>query len=103
MSAIRQGNVLMKYDTKFVFTEVNGDKFIWVVKQEQGRDKKTLIAVESMSIGQNISTKMVGQNQREDITSQYKYPEGSCACFCHHVLGQDWEASPGPGHGGPGL
>uniref|UniRef100_A0A8C6W873 Protein-glutamine gamma-glutamyltransferase 4 n=1 Tax=Nannospalax galili TaxID=1026970 RepID=A0A8C6W873_NANGA len=77
LSAIRQGNVLLKYDTKFIFTEVNGDKLIWLVKQDQGRDKNTLIAVETMSIGKNISTKMVGQNRRQDITSEYKYPEGS--------------------------
>ncbi|XP_050996072.1 LOW QUALITY PROTEIN: protein-glutamine gamma-glutamyltransferase 4 [Acomys russatus] len=77
LSAIRQGAVNIKYDTKFVFTEVNGDKFIWLVKQSQGRDKNVLIAVETASIGRNISTKMVGQNRREDITLQYKFTEGS--------------------------
>ena len=69
----------IQYDTKFVFTEVNGDKFIWLVKQNQGREKNVLIAVETASIGKNISTKMVGENKRQDITLQYKFPEGSCA------------------------
>lgn len=79
LSAIRLGKVEIQYDTKFVFTEVNGDKFIWLVKQNQGREKNVLIAVETASIGKNISTKMVGENKREDITLQYKFPEGSCA------------------------
>ncbi|XP_049997636.1 protein-glutamine gamma-glutamyltransferase 4 isoform X1 [Alexandromys fortis] len=77
LSAIRLGKVEIQYDTKFVFTEVNGDKFIWLVKQNQGREKNVLIAVETASIGKNISTKMVGENKREDITLQYKFPEGS--------------------------
>lgn len=59
-----------------MFTEVNGDKFIWLVKE---RGKTVLIAVETASIGKNISTKMVGENKREDVTLQYKFPEGSCA------------------------
>ncbi|CAH6777598.1 Tgm4 [Phodopus roborovskii] len=77
LSAIRQGEVQIQYDTKFVFTEVNGDKFIWLVKPNQGKEKNILIAVETASIGKNISTKMVGENKREDITLQYKFPEGS--------------------------
>lgn len=79
LSAVRQGLVQVKYDTTFVFTEVNGDKFIWLVRQNQERDKHVLVAVETASIGKNISTKMVGENRREDVTLQYKFPEGSCA------------------------
>ncbi|ERE74724.1 kinesin-like protein KIF15 [Cricetulus griseus] len=82
LSAIRQGAVQIQYDTKFVFTEVNGDKFIWLVKQKEGKEKNVLIAVETASIGKNISTKMVGENKREDITLQYKFPEGSVQGFC---------------------
>ncbi|XP_076773598.1 protein-glutamine gamma-glutamyltransferase 4 [Arvicanthis niloticus] len=77
LTAIRQGLVQVKYDTTFVFTEVNGDKFIWLVKHNQERDKNVLIAVETASIGKNISTKMVGESRREDVTLQYKFPEGS--------------------------
>ncbi|KAL1782548.1 protein-glutamine gamma-glutamyltransferase 4 [Sigmodon hispidus] len=77
LTAIRQGAVNIQYDTKFVFTEVNGDKYIWLVKPELGREKNILIAVETASVGKNISTKMVGENKRNDITSQYKFPEGS--------------------------
>nr|XP_004662076.3 protein-glutamine gamma-glutamyltransferase 4 [Jaculus jaculus] len=77
LTAIRKGDVAVKYDTKFIFTEVNGDKLIWLVKQTPEDKKFILIAVETMSIGKNISTKAVGQDQRVDITYQYKYPEGS--------------------------
>ena len=43
------------------------------------------------SVGQNISTKAVGRDERRDITHHYKYPEGAVAprgnCFnsviCH--------------------
>ena len=30
MRAIREGNVHLKYDADFVFSEVNGDKIDWV-------------------------------------------------------------------------
>lgn len=49
-----------------------------MVKQNQEREKNVLIAVETASIGKNISTKMVGENRRQDITLHYKFPEGSC-------------------------
>uniref|UniRef100_A0A8C0ZUU8 protein-glutamine gamma-glutamyltransferase n=1 Tax=Castor canadensis TaxID=51338 RepID=A0A8C0ZUU8_CASCN len=77
LSAIRKGNVFLGYDTKFIFTEVNGDKLIWLVRGATGDEKFTIIAVETGSIGKNISTKAVGQDRRHDITYQYKYPEGS--------------------------
>lgn len=92
LSAIRQGAVQIQYDTKFVFTEVNGDKFIWLVKQNQDKEKNILIAVETASIGKNISTKMVGENKREDVTLQYKFPEGGCTGLL------SLQADPGPGY-----
>lgn len=68
----------MPYDSKFVYAEVNGDKVYWLVKEENGSRKYVKLNVESQSIGANISTKAVGQNRREDITQQYKFPEGDC-------------------------
>lgn len=38
--------------------------------------KKTLLFNKSTVIGQLISTKAVGRNDRIDITSDYKYEEG---------------------------
>lgn len=32
----------------------------------------------SQTVGMKISTKSVGRDEREDITHNYKYPEGRC-------------------------
>ncbi|KAM5291961.1 protein-glutamine gamma-glutamyltransferase 4 [Ctenodactylus gundi] len=77
LAAIRKGNIFMGYDTKFVFSEVNADKLIWLVRQVNGHEKVTLLSVETMAIGKSISTKVVGQDRRHDITYNYKFPEGS--------------------------
>lgn len=76
VAAIRKGNIFMGYDTKFVFSEVNADKLVWLVRTAGGREKVSLLSVETMSIGKNISTKAVGQDRRSDLTHQYKFPEG---------------------------
>lgn len=72
----------MPFDSKFVYAEVNADKVYWVVKKVNGKDKYIKISTETQGIGVNISTKAVGQDEREDITAQYKYPEGDY----HHPL-----------------
>ncbi|KAJ6655544.1 hypothetical protein lerEdw1_005015 [Lerista edwardsae] len=72
--AVKQGNVLLNYDTAFVFTEVNADINRWVVYPNGSRVK---VYCDTTSIGTHISTKAVGSNQRVDITSNYKFPEGS--------------------------
>uniref|UniRef100_A0A8C2YTA1 Protein-glutamine gamma-glutamyltransferase 4 n=2 Tax=Chinchilla lanigera TaxID=34839 RepID=A0A8C2YTA1_CHILA len=77
VAAVRRGNIFMGYDTKFVFSEVNADKLVWLVRTVGRREKVSLLSVETMSIGKNISTKAVGQDRRSDITHQYKFPEGS--------------------------
>ncbi|XP_073539963.1 protein-glutamine gamma-glutamyltransferase 5-like [Phyllobates terribilis] len=73
VKAIKEGDVDVDYDVAFVFTEVNGDVVHWVLQDggvEQGK-------VDTLTIGQSISTKSVGSNTREDITNQYKYGDGS--------------------------
>ncbi|NXL47074.1 TGM4 glutamyltransferase, partial [Podilymbus podiceps] len=77
LKAVREGDVYLPFDSKFVYAEVNADKVYWLVKKENGKDKYIRISTETQGIGVNISTKAVGQDKREDITSQYKYPEGS--------------------------
>ncbi|NWZ60346.1 TGM4 glutamyltransferase, partial [Haliaeetus albicilla] len=77
LKAIREGDVYLPFDSKFVYAEVNADKVYWVVKKVNGKDKYTRISTETRGIGINISTKAVGQDKREDITAQYKFPEGS--------------------------
>ncbi len=46
--------------------------------KDRGKDGGDLIFL-SMLAGQNISTKAVGSNTREDVTSSYKYTEGTIA------------------------
>uniref|UniRef100_A0A8D2F634 Protein-glutamine gamma-glutamyltransferase 4 n=1 Tax=Theropithecus gelada TaxID=9565 RepID=A0A8D2F634_THEGE len=77
LTAIRKGDIFIVYDTRFVFSEVNGDRLIWLVKMVNGQEELHIISMETTSIGKNISTKAVGQDRRRDITYEYKYPEGS--------------------------
>lgn len=64
--------MLLKYDIPFIFAEVNADVVYWVV-QGDGMQKQS---IRSSDVGKYISTKSVGRDNREDITHNYKYPEG---------------------------
>ncbi|NXE19498.1 TGM4 glutamyltransferase, partial [Ardeotis kori] len=77
VKAVREGDVYLPFDSKFVYAEVNADKVYWLVKKVNGKDKFTRISTQTQGIGVNISTKAVGQDKREDITAEYKFPEGS--------------------------
>ncbi|KAM7413886.1 hypothetical protein PAMA_018944 [Pampus argenteus] len=74
VTAIKEGNLKVKYDAPFVFAEVNADIIYWMV-QKDGQKRK--IRVDQSSVGMNISTKSVYGDDREDVTLNYKYPEGS--------------------------
>ncbi|KAM9329581.1 protein-glutamine gamma-glutamyltransferase K [Gastrophryne carolinensis] len=74
--AIKNGLVNIKYDTGFIFSEVNSDK-VFYQQMPNGKFKK--VHVEERAVGHYISTKAVGSNAREDITYLYKHPEGSSA------------------------
>ncbi|OPJ80298.1 protein-glutamine gamma-glutamyltransferase 4 [Patagioenas fasciata monilis] len=77
VKAVKEGDVYLPFDGKFVYAEVNADKVYWIVKKVNGKNKFTRISTETEGIGVKISTKAVGEDRREDITSQYKFPEGS--------------------------
>lgn len=70
--AIKEGELTLKYDAPFVFAEVNAD-LVYVLKYKDGSTRKI---VNDQKVGQKISTKSVGRDEREDITHLYKYPEG---------------------------
>lgn len=74
--AIKEGEVHLAYDTPFVYAEVNADEVIWLFRDGEAQE---ILAHNTRSIGKEISTKMVGSDQRQDITSSYKYPEGALA------------------------
>lgn len=62
------------YDTKFVTAEVNAD-VLYHVQQE---DLSFVVTKSDItSVGTLVATKSVGEFTMEDITHQYKYPEGS--------------------------
>uniref|UniRef100_A0AAR2IU79 protein-glutamine gamma-glutamyltransferase n=1 Tax=Pygocentrus nattereri TaxID=42514 RepID=A0AAR2IU79_PYGNA len=72
--AVKAGEVAIKYDAPFVFSEVNADLVCWIVHPD---GKRTRASLNSGTVGRNISTKSVHGEYREDITAEYKYPEGS--------------------------
>ncbi|XP_072095708.1 protein-glutamine gamma-glutamyltransferase 2-like [Mobula birostris] len=74
LKAIKNGDVDLNFDTPFVFAEVNADSVSWLVYDDGTRKQ---INVDSHLVGQYISTKAVGSDEREDVTHNYKYPEGS--------------------------
>ncbi|KAL4235096.1 hypothetical protein ACF0H5_006734 [Mactra antiquata] len=75
LRAIKEGHVNQPYDGKFVFAEVNGDRVYWIRSDNFGEDM--LIYYDKNSIGKKISTKYPNRSWREDVTDQYKYPEGT--------------------------
>uniref|UniRef100_A0A8B9JQ84 Transglutaminase 2, C polypeptide A n=1 Tax=Astyanax mexicanus TaxID=7994 RepID=A0A8B9JQ84_ASTMX len=72
--AIKEGDLSVKFDAPFVFAEVNADVVEYITLRD-GRHVK--IGGSTTEVGQCISTKAVGSDEREDITHLYKYPEGS--------------------------
>ncbi|XP_078092532.1 protein-glutamine gamma-glutamyltransferase 2-like [Mustelus asterias] len=74
VTAIKEGETDLGYDVPFVFAEVNAHCVNWLVFES---GEKMKIDVEDSRVGHNISTKRCGVEEREDITSYYKYPDGS--------------------------
>ncbi|XP_059915075.1 protein-glutamine gamma-glutamyltransferase K [Gadus macrocephalus] len=74
VNAIRAGQVFLKYDTPFVFAEVNSDKIYW---QRNLDGTFAQIYSEKKAVGHFISTKAVGSDERADITKLYKHSEDS--------------------------
>ncbi|KAK9534404.1 hypothetical protein VZT92_008253 [Zoarces viviparus] len=74
LAAVRNGQVFLKYDSPFVFAEVNSDKIYW---QRNLDGTFSQIYSEKKLMGRFISTKAVGTDERNDITDLYKHPEGS--------------------------
>ncbi|XP_015744451.1 protein-glutamine gamma-glutamyltransferase 2, partial [Python bivittatus] len=71
--AIKEGELHLKYDVKFVFAEVNADVAYLMLQDDMSR-KKTM---HPTVVGKKISTKSVGKDTKEDITHNYKHQEDS--------------------------
>ncbi|XP_017284736.1 protein-glutamine gamma-glutamyltransferase E-like [Kryptolebias marmoratus] len=74
VSAILNGDILVKYDVPFVFAEVNADCITWLILSNNDKIK---VSTNTKNVGQCISTKAVGSLTRMDLTDTYKYKEGS--------------------------
>nr|CAB3266929.1 protein-glutamine gamma-glutamyltransferase K [Phallusia mammillata] len=75
LHAIKEGELGYNYDGLFIYAEVNGSKRYW--QQTDTPDEWEDLGADTHSIGKNISTKALNGFTREDVTSQYKYKEGS--------------------------
>ncbi|XP_066442823.1 protein-glutamine gamma-glutamyltransferase E-like [Eleutherodactylus coqui] len=73
--AVKEGDINMSYDCPFVFSEVNADTISWLYDEDTGDSEQ--VRSNRTSVGKFTSTKAVGTNSRADITSNYKYREGS--------------------------
>ncbi|KAA0704900.1 Coagulation factor XIII A chain [Triplophysa tibetana] len=74
VSALKDGELSYPFDGKFVYAEFNSD----VIYHEIDKYGKTkILHVDTTYVGKRIVTKLINSNKYEDITSTYKYPEGS--------------------------
>ncbi|KAM5235427.1 LOW QUALITY PROTEIN: protein-glutamine gamma-glutamyltransferase Z [Ctenodactylus gundi] len=72
VKAIKEGDIHSAYDTSFVYAEVNADEVVWLFEDGEAPD---ILAHNGSSIRKEISTKMVGSDQCQDVTRFYKDPE----------------------------
>ena len=59
---------------QYFLPQVNADVRTYTIYQD---GTTTLDKVDSTQVGKNISTKAIGSSRRQDVTSEYKFREGS--------------------------
>uniref|UniRef100_A0A8C9EID4 Protein 4.2 n=1 Tax=Pavo cristatus TaxID=9049 RepID=A0A8C9EID4_PAVCR len=74
VQAIKEGDTEVDYDVCYFFAAMNAKCKVWIHKADD-IFKPAFICTKYT--GNNISTKSVGSERCEDITHNYKYPEGS--------------------------
>ncbi|XP_045193132.2 protein-glutamine gamma-glutamyltransferase K-like [Mercenaria mercenaria] len=72
--ALKRGEVFYPYDGRFAFAEVNADQVYW--KMDAGGAMNN-VYVKKYGVGRYVSTKRANKQDREDITEQYKFKEGT--------------------------
>lgn len=75
VKAIKAGELNKPYDGTFVFSEVNADQIYW--RYDSPRKPLKMLRKNTDLVGLLVSTKAVGRWEREDITLEYKFAEGS--------------------------
>eukprot|EP00076_Gallus_gallus_P004838 NP_001308488.1 erythrocyte membrane protein band 4.2 [Gallus gallus] len=74
VQAIKEGDVEVDYDVCYFFAAMNAKCKVWI---HMADDIFKPASICTKYMGNNISTKSVGSERCEDITHNYKYPEGS--------------------------
>ncbi|XP_071091766.1 hemocyte protein-glutamine gamma-glutamyltransferase-like isoform X1 [Haliotis cracherodii] len=74
VKAIKDGEVYLGYDAKFIFAEVNGGRLHWTVDSD---GNMSAFKADTNIVGRCLSTKAAGTISREDLTDSYKYADGS--------------------------
>lgn len=74
VKGIRDGELHLSYDTKYLFAEIHGHRVHWMMDVMGNMEP---IAVEQNAVGRSISTKAVNTISRDDLTHHYKHPDGS--------------------------
>jgi len=85
---IKEGDKNVKYDSEFIYAEVNADINHYLV-QEDGSTK--LIKKITSHVGKQLSTKQVGRDRLNEITDQYKHTEGTKEERAAHQGGEEGE------------
>ncbi|XP_056593618.1 coagulation factor XIII A chain-like [Triplophysa dalaica] len=74
VAAVKEGELSYPFDARFVFAELNSD-VIYHKADKTGKTK--IIYVDTAYVGKLTVTKKCDSNEYEDITTTYKYPEGT--------------------------
>ncbi|XP_006731752.2 erythrocyte membrane protein band 4.2 isoform X1 [Leptonychotes weddellii] len=72
--AVKEGTLSLTPGVSDLFAAVNASCVVWKCREDGALE---LTNSSTKYVGNNISTKGVGSNRCEDITQNYKYPEGS--------------------------
>ncbi|XP_040476449.1 protein 4.2 isoform X2 [Ursus maritimus] len=74
VKAVKEGTLSLTPGVSELFATVNASCVVWKCREDGALE---LTNSNTKYVGNNISTKGVGSNRCEDITQNYKYPEGS--------------------------
>ncbi|XP_007900853.2 coagulation factor XIII A chain [Callorhinchus milii] len=72
--AIKHGQVFFPFDAPYIYAEVNSDVIYWTRHKDGTLTKAD---VKTDQVGKLILTQKIGTELEENITEQYKFPEGS--------------------------
>ena len=76
--AIKNGDVFIHHNAAFLFSCVNADVVDWLVRRQEGEvEILSLLDRDRSAVGTRIITKSLNGRRYDDITTEYKFQEGS--------------------------